>query len=230
MNLTVLQYNHKHDPSFCAPNSLYLQINSMIDSFISEITFYENISLDDIARNIGFQKSMGSNINTTSLSKLSNRVNKIIQTHQLRIPKLALLTLNKSTFFQEINNVTSNRIYTICVSFSQYQRFILKQQYFAEYYEGAEKLSDGYIQHCLTLIIQKTNNVPKYIIIDPNIELDNKNIAIDISQLEKQYSNKIISINKDDIESLLTMRDDSMDDDNIIIMIDFEGNSNLDMY
>ena len=24
--------------------------------------------------------------------------------------------------------------------------------------------------------------------------------------------------------------DDSMDDDNIIIMIDFEGNSNLDMY
>ena len=78
MNLRVLQYNHKHDVLFCAPNSLYLKINSVIGSFKSETIFEENMALDDIARNIGFQKSMGSNINTASLSKLSNRVNKII--------------------------------------------------------------------------------------------------------------------------------------------------------
>ena len=230
MNLRVLQYNHKHDAVFCAPNSLYLQINSVIGSFKSETTFEENMALDDIARNIGFQKSMGSKITTASLSKLSNRINKIIQTHKLNVPKLALSILNQSTFLKEINNVTSNGIYTICVSFSQYQRFLMKQQYFAEYYKGAEKLVDGYIQHCLTLIIQKTETVPKYIIIDPNIELDNKNTAIDINQLEKEYSNKVILINRHDIQSLLTMREDSMDDDNIIIMIDFEGNSNLDIY
>ena len=82
----------------------------------------------------------------------------------------------------------------------------MKQQYFAEYYRVAEKLVDGYVQHCFTLIIQKTETVSKYIIIDPNIELDNKNIAIDINQLETEYSNKVISINRNDIESLLTMR------------------------
>ncbi len=35
---------------------------------------------------------------------------------------------------------------------------------------------------------------------------------------------------KNNTKTLLTMRYDGLDDDNIIIDLDFEGNSNLDMY
>jgi transcriptional regulator with XRE-family HTH domain len=202
----------------------------MIGSYITDCTFQENISLDDIANRIGFQKSMGSRITTANLSKLSNRINKLIKVNKLNVPKLALSTLNNSKFFKEVDNATNNKIYTVCVSFSQYQRFVVKHNYFMEYYKGAEKVTDGYIQHCLTLIILKTEPAPKYIIIDPNIELENKNIAIDVNQIEQKYNNKVITTTKEEIQTLLTMRYDGMDDDNIIIGLNFEGNSKLDIY
>ena len=230
MSLTVLQYNHKPDSSFCAPNSLYLQINSMVASYIDNSIFSENISLDDIARRIGFQKSTGSKINTKNLSKLSNGTNKLIKIKKLKVPKLALSFISNSAFFKEIGNVQNNKIYTICVSFSQYQRFLRKQNYFKEYYKSAEKLSDGYIQHCITIIVEPSKESHKCIIIGPNIELTNEKRVIDISQLKNEYTNKIEVVDENEIKTLLTMRYDGLDDDNIIIDLDFEGNSNLDMY
>lgn len=68
----------------------------MIGSYITDGTFQENISLDDIANKIDFQKSMSSRITTANLSKLSNCINKLIKVNKLNVPKLALSTLNYS--------------------------------------------------------------------------------------------------------------------------------------
>lgn len=202
----------------------------MVASYIDNSIFIENISLDDIASRIGFQKSTGSKINTENLSKLSNRTNKLIRKNKFKVPKLALSFISNSAFFKEIDNAQNNKIYTICVSFSQYQKFLRKQNYFMGYYKSAEKLSDGYIQHCITIIVGTSRESHKCIIIDPNIELTNENRVIDINQLKNEYPNKIEMVDKNEIKTLLTIRYDGLDDDNIIIDLDFEGNSNLDMY
>ena len=48
MNLSIIQYNRKPDPMFCASNSLYLQLNSMINVYNKNDMFREFITLDDI--------------------------------------------------------------------------------------------------------------------------------------------------------------------------------------
>ncbi len=105
MNLKILQYNHKNDALFCAPNSLYLQIHSMINSYIDDGSFHEIIQLDDIARSIGFNKSSGSMITTKNLSKLSNRINKLKLKKKLNAPMFTLSFLDNTQFFKNYHPI-----------------------------------------------------------------------------------------------------------------------------
>lgn len=202
----------------------------MINSYINDGNFHESIKLDDIARNIGFSKLSGSQITAENLSKLSNRINKLNTQNKLNVPKSTLLFLDNTKFFKKLNNTKNNQIFTICISLSQYYKFLKTRNYFSNYYNNAESFESDYIQHCFTLIIYYITGIQKYILIDPNIELDSKDIFININEIEQKYNDKIININLEDIKKLLTMRYDSMDDDRIIIDMEFESNSSLDVY
>ena len=230
MNLSIIQYNRKPDPMFCAQNSLYLQVNSMINAYNKNDTFKEFITLDDISTRIGFKKSMGSLLNREHLSKLSNRVNKLKSIYKLNIPNSTLVMLDNTQFLSKISKPKENKIFTICLSSEQYFKFVTNRNYFSDYYQNSEKIKNSALQHCIALIVQIFNEIPKYIIIDPNIELSNQNIAMDISEMTTKYDNKIISVEWNDIKTLLTMRYDSMDDDRIIVDMEFEKNSSLDIY
>ncbi len=230
MKLTVLQYNHRNDPMFCAPNSLYLQINSMINSYINPDVFKQTICLDDIARNIGFNKSMGSGITSERLSKLSNRINRLINKDKLNVPKSTLKLLDNNALFKKLDKIKENKIFTVCISFEEYYKFLEKHNALPEYYKNSEKIENSYLQHCFTLIAQVLNKAIKYIILDPNIELGNKNMTIDINQIQQKYNDKTILLNLDNLKTILTMRYDSMDDDRIIVDMEFESNSSLDIY
>ncbi len=231
MNLKILQYNHKNDALFCAPNSLYLQIHSMINSYIDDGSFHEIIQLDDIARSIGFNKSSGSMITTKNLSKLSNRINKLKLKKKLNAPMFTLSFLDNTQFFKKLSSNKKNQIFTICISFSQYYKFLKTKNNVPEYYNNAESSETDYIQHCITLIMYyEMLEIPKYIIIDPNIELSAQHMFISINEIEQKYSHKIINVNLDDINKLLTMRYDSIDDDRIIIGMEFESNSSLEWW
>ena len=231
MNLTTLQYNHKNDAMFCAPNSLYLQINSMFNSYIHDGIFHEIITLDDIARNIGFDKLSGSILNNKHLSKLSNRINKLNRQKKLNVPTFTLLFLDNIEFFNKLED-NKNQIFTICISFSQYYKFLKTKNNYPKYYKNAESFETDYIQHCFTLIVYYNDVIKnsKYIIIDPNIELTSQDIFINFNEIEQEYNDKIICVNSEDVKKLLTMRYDSLDDDRKIIDMQFESNLSLDVY
>lgn len=55
-------------------------------------------------------------------------------------------------------------------------------------------------------------------------------MTIDINQIQQKYNDKTILLNLDNLKTILTMRYDSMDDDRIIVDMEFESNSSLDIY
>jgi hypothetical protein len=109
MNISKLLYDHKNNAMFCAPNSLYININSAIISHFN-VNDQEIITLDDIARNVGFSNNLGSLITSGNLSRLSNRVNKIIQTKKLNVPKLTLKLIDRGDFFNKLKTNNSENL------------------------------------------------------------------------------------------------------------------------
>lgn len=230
MTVSKLFYNHKNNITFCAPNSLYLQINSEIISNLKN-TNNEIITLDDIARNIGFTPSMGSKIEPGRLSKLSNRVNSIAEKQKLSLPKLNLQLLDEYESLRQLPLPKSrNHIFTICISYSQYYKFLKINNYMLEYYTTAEPPSRNTIsQHCISLLT--TEDKDKNIIIDPNIPLGNlEEKVININSITDLYGKSVIIINENDINTLLTLRYDGLDDDRKIVTLEFDVNSSLDKY
>ncbi len=67
---------------------------------------------------------------------------------------------------------------------------------------------------------------------DPNIELSSVEQIIKIDNLESEYGKKIVQIEFNDIDVLLTMRYDSADDEKRIVDMEFDNNKSmsLDIY
>ncbi len=102
--ISSIFYNHKNDAAFCAPNSLYIQINSIMYNY----TKNEVISLDYIARFIGYTTHMGSQIDDGHLSKLSNRINKIINQGKRQTLKIKLTAIRYTEFQKLIKKHPKN--------------------------------------------------------------------------------------------------------------------------
>ena len=99
-----------------------------------------------------------------------------------------------------------------------------------EYYKSGEKPSENNISyHCISLLT--TEDKDKNIIIDPNIPLERlEEKVLNINSIIDVYSKSVIIINENDINTLLTLRKDSLDDDRKIVTLEFDTNSSLDKY
>ncbi len=194
----------------------------------------EIIKLDDIGRNIGYSRSLGSKIESGNLSKLSNRVNRIVETKKLKSPKINLQLLTENDFIKQISlEKFRNRIFTRCISYYHYYKFLKNNNYMPEYYKTAEPPSENaVIQHCISLLT--TDARDKNIIIDPNIPLEPletaKGKVINKDSITVLYESSVITINEEDISTLLTLRNDGLDDGRIIVTLDNDSKITLDIY
>ncbi len=153
MTLEYLHYNHKNSAMFCAPNSIYIQINTILDSMVDKNYHGEIIDLNDIATRIGYSNSTGATVDSGHLSKLSNRINNLNEKMKLKVPKLMLKMIDTSSLLKKIKiNPRERCIFTICMSFGQYYKFLKKHNSLPEYYNGAEEIQNDLMQHCITVI------------------------------------------------------------------------------
>lgn len=200
-------YNHKNNAKFCAPNSLYILINFRLNKYLHSNS--ELISLDNIARLVGFDPKLGSEINS-HLSKLASGVNNQIKLQKIDCGNVIFNNYTKDELFPNLNKYHS---LVICVTFYQYYQFLQNNGFNLQYYKRAEEPSKfDNIQHCITLI----QNNSTILGIDPNCPLSNG--YININELYTNNSDSILKLTEKDVHKLINLKYDGLDDVMIIGM------------